>query len=285
MPPQKGNHPMRGFPRLVLALAGVGLLLGWLQADTLRLKDGQVLQGRYMGGTRNNISFQVDGQGEPADYPVSQVSSITFGAPAAAAAAAPPRRSLETRPPTTLQAPNLSTSTDRITVPAGTRLLVRMIDGIDSDRNRVGERFRASLQENLVVEGRIVAPKGTDVYGRLSEAREAGRLAGRSELKLELTDMVLNNQPQPIMTGTYEVAGKARGGNTAAKTAGGAAVGAVIGGIAGGGRGAAIGAGVGGGAGAATNVITRGERVRVPSETLIEFTIQQPFTVQPPPSE
>jgi len=276
---------MARFPRLVLALAAVGLLLGSLQADTLRLKDGQVLHGRYMGGTRNNISFQVDGQGEPADYPVSQVSSITFGAPAAAAASAPPRRSLEARPPTTLHAPNLSTSTDRITVPAGTRLLVRMIDGVDSDKNRVGERFRASLQENLVVEGRIVAPKGTDVYGRLSEAREAGRLAGRSELKLELTDMVLNNQPQPIMTGTYEVAGKGRGGNTAAKTAGGAAVGAVIGGIAGGGRGAAIGAGVGGGAGAATNVITRGERVRVPSETLIEFTIQQPFTVQPPPDE
>ena len=276
---------MARFPRWVLAVAGVGLLLGWLQADTLRLKDGQVLQGRYMGGTRNNISFQVDGQGEPADYPVSQVSSITFGTPAAAAAPAPPRRSLETRQPTTLQAPNLPTSTDRITVPAGTRLLVRMIDGIDSDTNRIGDRFRASLQENLVVEGRIVAPKGTDVYGRLSEAREAGHLAGRSELKLELTDMVLNNQPQPIMTGTYEVAGKARGGNTAAKTAGGAAVGAVIGGIAGGGRGAAIGAGVGGGAGAATNVITRGERVRVPSETLIEFTIQQPFTVQPPPAE
>jgi hypothetical protein len=276
---------MARFPRWVLAVAGVGLLLGWLQADTLRLKDGQVLQGRYMGGTRNNISFQVDGQVEPADYPVSQVSSITFGAPAAAAAAAPPRRSLETRPPTTLQAPNLATSTDRITVPAGTRLLVRMIDSIDSDRNRIGDRFRGMLQENLVVEGRIVAPKGTDVYGRLAEAREAGRLAGRSELKLELTDMVLNNQPQPIMASPYEVAGKGRGGNTAAKTAGGAAVGAVIGGIAGGGRGAAIGAGVGGGAGAATNVITRGERVRVPSETLIEFTIQQPFTVQPPPGE
>jgi hypothetical protein len=159
-----------------------------------------------------------------------------------------------------------------------------MIDGIDSDTNRIGERFRASLQENLVVEGRIAAPKGTDVYGRLAAAREAGRLAGRSELKLELTDIVLNNQPQPIMTGAYEVAGKARGGSTAKKTAGGAAVGAVIGGIAGGGRGAAIGAGVGGGAGAATNVITRGERVRVPSETLIEFTIQQPFTVQPPPA-
>jgi hypothetical protein len=169
-----------------------------------------------------------------------------------------------------------------VTVPAGTRIMVRMIDGVDSSKNHVGDRFRASLEENLVVNGVVVASKGADVHGRLAEAKEAGHIKGKSQLKLELTDISINQQLQPIMTGEYEVAGKSRGSNTAKKVGGGAAAGAVIGAIAGGGKGAAIGAGVGAGAGTAVQVFTKGEQVRVPSETLLEFRIEQPFTVTLP---
>ena len=169
-----------------------------------------------------------------------------------------------------------------VTVPAGTRIMVRMIDGVDSSKNHVGDKFRASLEENLVVNGVVVAHKGADVYGRLAEAKGAGHIKGKSELKLELTDISINHQLQPIMTGEYDVAGKSRGSNTAKKVGGGAAVGAVIGAIAGGGKGAAIGAGIGAGAGTAIQVFTRGEQVKVPSETLLEFRIEQPFTVTVP---
>ncbi len=169
-----------------------------------------------------------------------------------------------------------------VTVPAGTRIMIRMIDGVDSSKNHVGDRFRASLEENLVVNGVVVASKGADVYGRLAEAKEAGHIKGKSQLKLELTDISINRQLQPIMTGEYDVAGKSRGSNTAKKVGGGAAAGAIIGAIAGGGKGAAIGAGVGAGAGTAIQVFTRGEQVRVPSETLLEFRIEQPFTVTLP---
>src|ERR1700692_495637 len=75
--------------------------------------------------------------------------------------------------------------------------------------------------------------------------------------------------------------GKGRGGDTAKKVTGGAVVGAIIGGVAGGGTGAAIGAGVGGAAGAGAEVLTRGRAVRVPSETLLEFRLDQPVTVTP----
>lgn len=166
-----------------------------------------------------------------------------------------------------------------VTVPAGTRIMIRMIDGVDSSKNHVGDKFRASLEENLVANGVVVASKGADVYGRLAEAKEAGHIKGKSQLKLELTDISINQQLQPIMTGEYDVAGKSRGSNTAKKVGGGAAAGAVIGAIAGGGKGAAIGAGIGAGAGTAVQVFTRGEQVRVPSETLLEFRIEQPFTV------
>jgi hypothetical protein len=126
----------------------------------------------------------------------------------------------------------------------------------------------------------LVASKGADVYGRLEEVKEAGHIAGKSQLKLSLTGIVVNGQTVPLSTGDYQLSGKSRGANTAKKVGGGAAAGAVIGAIVGGGKGAAIGAGVGAGAGTAVQVMTRGEQVHVPSETLLEFALDQPVTVQ-----
>src|SRR5271165_2258646 len=74
-----------------------------------------------------------------------------------------------------------------ITVPAGTTILVRMLDTVDSSKNPPGSRFTATLETNLVVGDRVVVPKGNTVYGRLSEAKQAGRATGSSELQLELT--------------------------------------------------------------------------------------------------
>lgn len=174
-----------------------------------------------------------------------------------------------------------ATSTNRLTVPAGTRLVVRTIDAVDSDKNHIGDKFQATLDQALYVNEVLVAPKGADVYGRLDEAKEAGHIEGKSQLKLSLTGIVINGQTVPLTTGDYELSGKSRGANTAKKVGGGAAIGAVIGAIAGGGKGAAIGAGVGAGAGTAVQVMTKGEQVHVPSETLLEFALAQPVTLSP----
>jgi hypothetical protein len=176
-------------------------------------------------------------------------------------------------------APRSATTADAATaVPAGTRLTVRMIDSIDSNTNHVGDRFRASLDSDLVANGVTVAPKGTDVYGRLSEVESAGRITGKAQLTLELTDIKINNRLQPIVTGEYELVGDSRTASTAKRAGGCAVIGAIVGGIAGGGTGAAIGAGVGAGAGTATNAARDAENVNVPSETVIEFRVSQPFT-------
>jgi outer membrane lipoprotein SlyB len=113
----------------------------------------------------------------------------------------------------------------------------------------------------------------------LANAQEAGHIKGSAELQLELTRMVVGGQDYPVVSSDYTLQGKGRGANTAQKVGGGAAVGAIIGAIAGGGKGAAIGAGVGAGAGGAVQVFTRGQQVKVPSETLLEFRLQQPVTV------
>jgi hypothetical protein len=175
------------------------------------------------------------------------------------------------------QAP--SQTTQAITIPAGTPLLIRMIDRVDSSKNKVGDIFRASLEDQLIVGDTVVAPKGADVYGKLAEVKEAGHVSGAPRLTLELTGIRVNGRTVPIDSTEYSVVGKGRGKQSAKRIGGGALIGALIGGIAGGGTGAAIGTGVGAGAGAATQLVTHGQKLRIRSETLLEFKLQQAVAV------
>src|SRR2546423_12276815 len=109
-----------------------------------------------------------------------------------------------------------------VTIPAGQSILVRMIDGVDSSKNHVGDIFHASLETDLMVSNTLVARKGTDVYGRLAEAKEAGHLSGSAELQLELTRMVIDGHDYPVVSSDYTLQGKGRGSNTAKKVGGGA---------------------------------------------------------------
>jgi hypothetical protein len=163
-----------------------------------------------------------------------------------------------------------------VTVPAGTSLLVRMIDTVDSSKNAVGSRFSASLETNLEVDGVVVAPAGTKVYGRLAQSKEAGRMAGKSELRLELTEIVLNGTAYPVLSSDYQVSGKSSGGRSAKRILGGAGLGAAIGAIAGN---AGMGAAIGVVAGTTAAVVQKGQTVNVPSETLLEFRLQQPASL------
>ena len=108
-------------------------------------------------------------------------------------------------------------STKRVTVPAGTRILIRTIDPLDSSKQKSGYRFTASLETNLQAEDMVVAPRGTTVYGHLAEASSAGRFSGSSQLSLELTDIVINGTAYPLLTSNFEVKGKGEGSKTARK--------------------------------------------------------------------
>ena len=244
--------------------------VGW--PDTLKLKNGSTIIGSYAGGSESQIGFRVGSSVQ--HYNVSDVESLTFDAPGAS------RFSEDSGSPApTPASPAPQSSSNSLTVPAGTRLMVRTIDAIDSSKNQVGDKFLATLEQALYVNNVMVAPRGADVYGRLEEVKTAGHIAGKSDLKLALTGIVIDGQTVALSTGDYELSGKSRGANTAKKVGGGAAAGAVIGAIVGGGKGAAIGAGVGAGAGTAVQVMTKGEQVHVPSETLLEFSLNQPVTV------
>ena len=170
-------------------------------------------------------------------------------------------------------------SRTNVTVPAGTRILIRMVNSVDSSQQQVGYRFTANLETNLQVGDVVVAPRGTTVYGRLANAKSAGNVSGGAELTLELTDIVINGTAYPLLTSTYQVASEGQGSKTAKRVVGGTGLGALIGGVAGGGKGAAIGAGAGAAAGATVSAATKGKQVSVPSESLLEFRLQQPASL------
>jgi hypothetical protein len=247
-------------------------------ADTLELKNGSLIKGKFLGGTEAEISFQVGSTVQK--YNVADVVALKFDSEdAASAPALQTRSSLPDAPVAVAQA---ETKPAFVSIPAGTRISVRTIDAIDSSTSMVGDRFQASLEEALSIEGRVLVPEEALVYGRLTQAKEAGTFAGRSQLRLELTGIVVNGKMVPVVTGDYQVNGKSRGASTARRTLGGAALGAIIGAAADGGQGAAIGAGVGAGAGAGSEIITGGDQVKVPSETLIDFTLEQDVPIPTP---
>jgi len=257
---------------LVVALC-LATLPAW--TDSLQLKNGSLINGRFVGGTETEIVFRVGSSVQK--YNLSDIVSLKFGSEAVGNDTLRRRSSLSNESDTAAR--GSIRPPEYVTIPAGTRISVRTIDAIDSATNQTGDRFQASLEEPLTVDGNVVVAKGTDVYGRLAESKESGKFTGRSQLQLELTGIVVNGQTVPVVTGEYELSGKSRGASTAKRTIGGAAVGSIIGAIAGGGKGAAIGAGAGAGVGAGSEIITKGDQVKVPSETLIDFTLQQDLSI------
>jgi hypothetical protein len=240
-------------------------------ADSLELKNGSVIKGKFTGGDQNSINFQVGSSSQT--YNVGDVRTLRFDFEPEGAVAPVPSNG------NSYLAREDGKPSSYVTIPAGTRISVRTIDAIDSKKNHVGDRFEASLEEALIVDDKVVAAKGTDVYGRLEESKETGTFTGRSELKVALTGIVVDGKTVPLVTGDYELTGKSKGASTAKRTVGGAAIGGIIGAIAGGGKGAAIGAGTGAGVGAGSEIITKGDQVKIPSETLLDFTLEQNVSI------
>lgn len=168
---------------------------------------------------------------------------------------------------------------EQVQIPAGTTMAIRMIDGVDSSVNQPGEIFHASLDAPVVVGDQVVVPKDADVYVRLASVSSAGRFKGKSELELQLVKLEFQGQSYALTSSTYTLAGGSRGKDTAKKVGAGAVLGTLIGAIAGGGKGAAVGAAIGAGAGGGYQAATRGKQVKVPSETKLDFQLEQPVTV------
>jgi BON domain len=169
----------------------------------------------------------------------------------------------------------------KITVPSGTQLSVRLNDEVDSEKAQVGDVFHGSISAPVSIGDQTAIPTTADVEGRVVEVKSAGRFAGQSVLTLELTKLTMSGKTYSLQTSQWTKSGNGRGKSTAAKVGGGAAVGAVLGGIFGGGKGAAIGAAAGAGAGTGVSAATKGQQIILHPEAVIAFQLQGPITVTP----
>lgn len=167
----------------------------------------------------------------------------------------------------------------KLIIDQGTQLAVRLVDAIDSEKSLTGDTFHATLNAPLTSGGEEALPAGVDVTGHLVEVKSAGKFAGQSEVVLQLDTVTAGGKTYNVQTDQYKKTGSSRGKNTAAKVGGGAVVGSIIGALAGGGKGAAIGAAAGAGVGGGVQAATKSQQIKLPSETILNFTLQSPITV------
>ncbi len=272
-------------------LAAAALLLSITWADTLTLRSGRVVNGSYLGGDSRQVRIAVGDRIE--SFSIADVVRLEFGSLASSEASMPERNSDQSgliAPPmrdrdgdrglrNRADASQGNQGARGMEIPAGTALTVRLIDPVDSRNDRLGQTYRASLDEPLMVNGEALIQRGADVVAKLVAEKQAGRATGQTVLTLDLESITINGRVIPVATEEVTRAGSSKSRQTGIAAGGLGALGAIIGGIAGGGRGAAIGAVSGAGAGAAGSVVMRGGEVRIPSETRLSFTLQQPLRI------
>ena len=218
-------------------------------------------------------------QKKPAAEPPAPVPAPPAGDSAQAASPTPPTPPAPATTPPPPPPPPPPPQPVTVTVPESTIVTVRTIDAIDSSTSSTGETFRGSLDAPIVVGDQVVVPKGLNVTLKLVNASSAGKFKGSSELTVSLESFTYQGKTYTLATSDVQEKGASRGKRSAAVIGGGAALGALIGGLAGGGKGAAIGAGVGAGGGNAVQAMTRGQQVKIPSETRLDFTLHAPVAV------
>ncbi len=244
--------------RKKLVLTGLALLLASavMRADTLILKDGRTLEGTFKGGTEQLVLFEVKGKIE--QIPVETVISLNFSDRAAPKTEAQSAAAQAAAP-----------SVAGASVPAGTKLMVKLDKAVSTASHQKGATITGLLDLALVVNGVTVAPKGSKVYGKVIES-EGGRRIGNQKIVVQFTDLVINDQLTPIMTDPIGAEG-GRGG--AVKLVG---AGALIGAGVSGGRGAGTGALIGAGAA----LLAGGNHIQIPAGTMAEIVIKQPLEIK-----
>jgi hypothetical protein len=211
----------------------------------------------------------------------SQPASPTAPAPDAAAPApgtpnATPAAPANNPPPPPPPPPQPVT----YTIPAGTRVTVRLVQSISSKTAKEGDAFDATVTSPIVVKGKTMVTSGSTATGTVISANSRGKFKGEGQLSLRLTSLRVNGSRMPIDSSTWSRTLKGKGKRTAGFIGGGGGAGALIGGLAGGGKGALIGGLVGAGAGTAAGAATGNDQVVVGAESPLTFSLVNSVSVK-----
>lgn len=223
----------------------------------------------------------------PAEAPASEASGAPAQRGASPGSAQPARRAAAQPGPSAAappavplsQTPAVPPKPVEVTIPAGTPIVIRTTNLLSSKNAAEGAEFRANLEKDLVVDGKVLAAKGADVTGYIVSSDDGGRVKGRASLTVGIRSIMgVNGQPIKVSTESHTAIAKSTVKQDAVKTGIMTGVGAAVGAIAGGGKGAAIGAGAGAAAGVGTTMATRGAPAEIPSESVLTLKLSAPAT-------
>jgi hypothetical protein len=243
--------------KLQLIFFSILLIKFSLQADTLVLKNGLTLEGKYKGGTETTIKFETSGAVQ--EVATAEITSLSFSAPAEKAATD------NAAAPTVATATAGTPAASGTQIPAGTKIMIRTKEAISTASHQQGSKFSCELEADLNVGGKLIAPKGTAVYGTVLESI-GGRRVGMQRIVVSFDQISLNNQL--VAMETDDVGAEGGRGGAARAVGAGALIGAAAGDA---GAGAAVGAGLA--------LLAGGKHIQVPAETIVEVSIKQPITV------
>jgi hypothetical protein len=252
--------------RFTCAFVAIVLIGGAsLSADRVRLRSGKIIEGIFIGGDSKAVRVLLD-NGQVSEIRLEDAVAVEFTA---------------RKPPPPPSAPRAAAAPAKtVTVPAGTKLNVRLTQGIDVDVSQAGQTFRATVDDPVMIGGSIVIPRGASAVVQAVEVKQSGAMKGSDKISLKLNAIGFGGTVYDVATGYVEAKGGGEGKKTARKIGGGAGLGAIVGGIAGGGEGAAIGAAVGGITGAA--VASGGEEhLKLPAETRLQFELTAAVNIKP----
>src|SRR4051794_33996285 len=153
-------------------------------------------------------------------------------------------------------------------IPAGTRISVRVGSELNSGKAESGQTFEGTLARDIVVGGKTIARSGSNVRGKVTNAKSSGRLHAPGLITVRLTSV----DGVPVQTTSVSRRGGSHTKSNATKIGGGAAGGALLGGLLGGGKGALIGAGAGAAGGTAVAAATGKKEAVIPAESMLTFT-------------
>ena len=253
---------MKRFVIAAMSLGALSLAGAVASADTLVLKDGTRVEGTVVGIAARTVTFK-DANGISRRYPTTLVESLQF----LSAERVNPR----------------AVNSRRLQAPAGTELVVRTVETIDSRTAGANQVF-SGIVEQAVTDGsgRVIIPERSSAQLMIRQMSSGGA-TGSPEMVLDVQSITIAGRRYLVSTEDMVVesaTGVGKNRRTAEAVGGGAALGGIIGAIAGGGKGAAIGVLVGGAGGAGAQVLTRGRDVQVPAETLLTFRLDRSVSLQ-----
>jgi hypothetical protein len=253
------THSFRRSSIAAIILAGT---VTALSADSVRLRSGQTVDGSFMSADVKVVRLLL-ANGSIAEFPVGDVAAVQFS----------PRTAPPPPPPDPARAPA------PVTVPMGTVLNALLTEAIDVDATKTGATFKALLDDPVMLDGKVIIPRGSALVLQAVKVEQAGKMKGADKITLKANSIAFGGRRYDIVTTQVEKKGSGEGKKTARKVVGGAGLGAVLGGIAGGGSGAAIGAAAGTATGAL--IASQGtEQLKLPAETRLQFTLNSAVTVQ-----